>query len=306
MCTNWLEKSLYGLRKTNMETIQRIHLSLLHAGRIRVGTNWKFDQVISPFARLYLIIEGEAMVYHQQQTFLLKPGFLYLIPSFTLSRYRCETEMEQYYLTFLEDTSTGISIFNQLAFCYETAAFPVDGPLFSRLLDINPDASLRNIDPKVYDNRANLLSFNQPFSPKPDARLLETEAIMTQLLSRFILPDQQRSAGHSRITNQYRTVLTYINTHLHEKITVGELAALQGMHVDYFSRQFQAVLGVRPVDYIINKRMERAQILMTTSSLTLQAIAEQVGISDIYYFSRLFKRRFGMPPARYRKQTGLV
>ncbi|OIN55579.1 helix-turn-helix domain-containing protein [Arsenicibacter rosenii] len=285
-----------------MEAGQQLKLSLLHAGHIRVGTNWNFDGVISPFARLYLITDGDAWVIHQHQKFQLKPGFLYLIPSFTLSRYGCETEMEQYYLTFLEDTDTGQSVFNQLTFCYETPARPVDPHLFRRLLDINPEASLQNIDPKVYDNRANLLSFNQPFSTKPDARLIETQAILTQLLSRFMLPDQQHTAGISQTVNQYRTVLAFIHAHLQEKLTVGELAGLLGMHVDYFSRQFLAVLGVRPIDYIINKRMERAQLLMTTTDLSLQDIAEQVGISDIYYFSRLFKRRFGVPPARYRKQ----
>ena len=71
-------------------------------------------------------------------------------------------------------------------------------------------------------------------------------------------------------------------------------------HLDVYKRQ---VLGVRPLDYIINKRLERAKLLITTSSLSLQEIADRVGVFDIYYFSKLFKSRFGIAPSQYRKQV---
>lgn len=274
-------------------------LNLLHLGHIRVGSEWRFDSVISPFSRLYLVMGGIAWVYHHQKKYELKPGYLYLIPSFSLSRYQCDTVMEQYYLSFLEEP--GSSIFDQASFCYETPALANDEQLFSRLLTLHPNRSLPNIDPKAYDNRADLLSFNQPVVFQPDSRGTETQGILLQLLSRFIRPADDTEKPLPPTTKQFSQVLAYIHTHLHEKLSVEQLAALQRLNVDYFSRQFQAVLGSRPIDYIINKRMEQAQLLVATSSLSLPEIAEQVGIADIYYFSRLFKRRFGMPPGRYRK-----
>lgn len=283
-----------------------LNLSLLHSGHIVLGPEWQFDGVISPFCRLYLITDGKAWVWHHQQKFILKPGYLYLIPSFSLSRYHCENSMTQYYLSFLEETETGLSIFDVLSFHYEVPALAIDTLLFDRLLALHPNRHLHNIDPKRYDNQPELLSFNQPSRGLLTVQFLETQGILFQLLSRFLsgLPEtaDRRPTAHI----QLRNVLSYIHTHLQEKITVEQLATLQNLNVDYFSRQFQSLLGLRPVDYIIRKRLERSQILMTTTAFSLQEIAEQVGISDIYYFSRLFKRRFGEPPGHFRKRIRRV
>jgi len=289
-----------------LDTLQKLTLTLLHMGHIDVGTEWQFDRVISPFSRLYLILSGEAWVYHHGQKFTLRPGHLYLIPAFSPSRYHCETRMEQYYLSFLNETESGLSLFDLATFAYETPALPLDKLLLERLLSLHQGRSLRNIDPKVYDNRPDLLSFNQPLHHKPDAGIVETQGILLQLLSRFLLPATEATTRPLRAAVQLRSALAYIHTHLHEKLTVEQLAEQQHVNVDYFSRQFQALLGIRPSEYIIHKRLERAQVLMATSSGSLQEIAEQAGIPDIYYFSRLFKRRFGLPPGQYRKQVWRV
>ncbi len=289
-----------------LDSYLNLKLSLLHLGEITLGREWQFEGVISPFSRLYLITKGEAYVWHHQQKFFLQPGHLYLIPSFTLSRYSCDSMMVQYYISFLEETENGPSVFDLLPFCYEVQALDSDKDLFKRLLTLNPGRSLQNIDPKVYDNQSNLLSFNRNSQDQPIAQLMETQGILLQLLSRFMQNATEATNRQAQGQVQLRIVLNYIHAHLHEKITVEQLAALQRLNVDYFSRQFQHQLGIRPILYITNKRLERAQVLITTTSLSLQEIAEQVGVSDIYYFSRLFKRRFGMPPARYRKSTGQV
>lgn len=288
------------------DSFSTLRLSLLHTGYIDLGSEWQFEGVISPFSRLYLITEGEAWVMHHQQKFTLKPGYLYLIPSFSLSRYHCEKQMTQYYVSFLEETESGLSVFDVLGFDYEIPTRTIDHLLVERLLELNPGRTLQNIDPKVYDNQPGLLSFNQPPQGQPVDQLLETQGILLQLLARFVTGNNEKTVRQTKAHRQLRSVLNYIHTHLHEKITVEQLATLQHQNVDYFSRQFQQQLGIRPTDYIINKRLERAQLLMTTSSYALQEIAERVGISDIYYFSRLFKRRFAMPPGRYRKLSSQV
>jgi transcriptional regulator GlxA family with amidase domain len=60
------------------------------------------------------------------------------------------------------------------------------------------------------------------------------------------------------------------------------------------------------MEYIHNKRLERAQLLLTTSSASLKEIAGRVGIPNIYYFSRLFKRKYAVPPGEYRKMKWQV
>ncbi len=62
------------------------------------------------------------------------------------------------------------------------------------------------------------------------------------------------------------------------------------------------IMEIRPIDFINNKRLERAQLLLTTTDKPLQDIAEKVGIPNLSYFSRMFKRKFGIPPAKFRIQ----
>lgn len=287
-----------------IDTLYTLKFNLLHVGYASLGSDWQFDGVLSPFSRLYFITEGEAWVYHNQQKYVLKPGYMYLIPKFSVSRYHCDTNMEQYYISFLDDSESGLSVFDMLPFVYEAKASHFDKELFQRLLELHPGRTILKSDPKTYDNRADLLSFNQKYPPTNEHHLIETQGILLQLVSRFIRPTTAfGNASEKHRHSDIGFVLRFIHTHLDKKLTVEQLAGLQGLNCDYFSRQFQKVLGVRPLDYIINKRLERAKLLITTSSLSLQEIADRVGVFDIYYFSKLFKSRFGIAPSQYRKQV---
>ena len=57
-----------------------------------------------------------------------------------------------------------------------------------------------------------------------------------------------------------------------------------------------------PKQYIVSLRMTNAQMLLESSSYTIQEIADFVGYGDALYFGRLFKREMGMTPSQYRKQ----
>ncbi len=283
------------------DAIKSLRLSLLHMGFIQLDSRWQYDQVISPFSRLYLITDGEGWVWHNGQKFTLKPGHLYLIPSFTYSRYHCDQFLEQYYISFFDEMREGLSIYDLKSMRYEVEAQPLDYSLMARLLAQNPGRTIQQPNPKEYDNRPEVLSFNQPRPNQSMSQFVETNGILLQLFSRFLgvenEDDQQRAKG----LHQLASVLQYIDGHLHDKLTVEQLAAKVHLHVDYFSRLFLSIVGVRPIDYIINKRLERAQLLIMTSPMALKEIAESVGIPSIYYFSRLFKRRFGIPPGQYRE-----
>lgn len=288
------------------DCLTTLKISLLHIGYIQLGTEWQFDKVISPFSRLYLITEGEGWVFHNNQKYVLKPGYLYLIPSFTYSRYHCDEYLAQYYISFLEDIAGGLSVFEIQPFLYERKAHELDRPLFERLLALNPGRSIAQPDPKTYDNRPELLSFNQPQPDQPPAHYLESQGILHQLFSRFFACDNTSQDTHKKTLHQLTSVLQYIHKNLHRKLTVEQLATDHCLHPDYFSRLFFKVLGIRPLDYINNKRLERAQLLLSTSHASLSEVAEMVGIPNIYYFSRLFKQKLNMPPGKYRKMKWQV
>ncbi|GAL85995.1 hypothetical protein MYP_3224 [Sporocytophaga myxococcoides] len=92
------------------------------------------------------------------------------------------------------------------------------------------------------------------------------------------------------------TLKEVIESHLYTGIPVTELAKLCNMSHSTFTRNFKEVYNDSPVNYINNKRLDRAKELLKLSKVPLSQIAYDLGFNDPGYFSRLFKRKFGMPP----------
>ncbi|MEM8967754.1 MAG: AraC family transcriptional regulator [Bacteroidota bacterium] len=289
-----------------LDTLRTLRLRLLHIGFASLNHRWQFERVISPFSRLYLITGGDAWVFHNDRKYTLKPGYLYLIPSYTDSKYHCDHFMEQYYISFLDEMEEGLSIYETLAFTYEVKAQAIDYHLFKRLLQLNPDKPIKKIDPKAYDNRSDLLSFNLPETQQSWSDFMESQGVLLQLFSRFLanttLDQEKKIKSYRRLAATIR----FIHRNIKEKLTVEELAEQAYLHPDYFSRLFMSITGVRPIEYIQKMRMERAQLLLTTTNAAVSEIAEEVGIPNVPYFSRLFKRNYNISPARYRTERGQV
>ena len=81
---------------------------------------------------------------------------------------------------------------------------------------------------------------------------------------------------------------------------LADLARTAGLHPTYFSDQFKKIVGVRPLEYLMRRRIERAQYLLLTSHASVKEIASAVGISDPAYFSRVFTRLCRVAPSEYR------
>lgn len=85
---------------------------------------------------------------------------------------------------------------------------------------------------------------------------------------------------------------------------VTEMARITGMAERTFKRRFQAATGMTPLEYIHHVRLEEAKDLLEGSNNPVEAIAVDVGYSDNSFFTRLFKRKVGMTPAKYRQRFG--
>ncbi|TVQ83980.1 MAG: helix-turn-helix domain-containing protein [Chromatiaceae bacterium] len=83
---------------------------------------------------------------------------------------------------------------------------------------------------------------------------------------------------------------------------VARLVAESGLAERTFKRRFQAATGYSPVEYVQALRVEEAKHLLETTRETIDLIAHRVGYEDPTFFQRLFKRRTGVTPARYRQR----
>ena len=220
------------------KSLSDINLTLLNVGYANLGTNWNFKNVLSPFCRIYYIISGEARVHENDRTLILKPDYLYLIPSYTFHGYSCDERMEQYFIHILEEVGSGLSIFNLKNFDNEVPANILDKGLFERLLEINPNRGLLNDDPKNYDNRNSMLNFADRNENISTQDYLESQGILRMLLSRFIAAGSAEQAAHPVKSKKIIDTLYYISANIADDLSVAALAQHNFMNADYFSRLF--------------------------------------------------------------------
>ncbi|MBO5033583.1 MAG: helix-turn-helix transcriptional regulator [Lachnospiraceae bacterium] len=122
-------------------------------------------------------------------------------------------------------------------------------------------------------------------------------------VSRYCLSDELESAGmlSARSYQKVLEVQNYLHTSYQEQITGDLLASRFHMNFDYLNSLFRQSVG-RPIfQYLCSLRIARAKELLTTTSMRISQISEQVGFTDESYFSKVFKKYTGSCPADYAK-----
>lgn len=297
-----------GVYKSNMNKFRlKSTFSLLNADYVQLNKNWNYRNIISPFYRLYLIDGGEGKLSSPDNSQVLEKGYLYLIPSFTTCNYYCREHLSQYYLHIIEESTGGAFLFASCRRVLKMPATRADEEYFKRILLLNPNRGLRKSnDPKVYEKNATIQSFRDLNNLSPLHAVMETEGIILQILSRFLSSDDFQLKQPANIPLKILEVVNYIQSNLQSLLTVAQLAARTHQHPDYFSRLFHECTGERPIPYIQNKRIERAQFLLITSDLSISDIAAETGFESISYFSRTFKKLCGQTPGEYKKNNMLI
>nr|WP_256217415.1 response regulator transcription factor [Paenibacillus sp. OV219] len=110
------------------------------------------------------------------------------------------------------------------------------------------------------------------------------------------------STNRSHYTNtQMIRATEYIEAHYaDEQISLQDLCRHVLMSTSYFSLIFKQYTGETFIEYLTRVRVEKAKVLLSTTSLKLYEIAEKVGYADPNYFSLLFKKHAGQAPREYR------
>lgn len=100
-----------------------------------------------------------------------------------------------------------------------------------------------------------------------------------------------------------RKIITYINSDLTADLSLKAMSEWLNVNASYLSTLFKKEVGIPLTDFVNRQRIEQAKKLLVVTDLPTKTIAQQCGIPDIYYFSRLFKKRIGVTPKLYRENV---
>lgn len=131
---------------------------------------------------------------------------------------------------------------------------------------------------------------------------IRVKALLLELIADYVqvsLPEDVRVS--SQTDRQIGDVLQFMHSHIREDLSNTALAVRFHMHPNHFVRYFKARTGQTPAKYVTTHRMELAKNLLEESKATISEVMEQIGMSDLSHFSRLFKTYYGCSPRQYRK-----
>ena len=260
--------------------VEQMHPLVLNVGLAVHNADWNWKNVNSPFTRLYYVTEGSAQIELPDGIYTLSPKHMYFIPAFTIHTNICKSNFVHYYLHIYEDHYSDNDWLDHWKFPVEIEATDLDLALFKRLCEINPHMTLQKSDPTTYDNNPTLMQNLIKNRQRAFCDKVESRGIVFQLLSRFFKQGQSKIEMED---NRIAKTVLYIRKHLNEAIELEKLAEISCLSKDHFIRLFKKELGTTPLQYINQKKIEKAQLLLITEELAVKEIAFQLAFDDYSY-----------------------
>ncbi len=133
--------------------------------------------------------------------------------------------------------------------------------------------------------------------------LISSQASFMSLLKEMIRKYTLLVKNHSLkgYSMHIRKVITAINQDLTEDLSLKTQAEALNVNPSYLSTLFKKETGMTLTDYVNNKRIEHALLLLNSTDMQIQTIALYCGIPDVNYFTKVFKKIVGKTPKEYRE-----
>ncbi len=160
--------------------------------------------------------------------------------------------------------------------------------------DIHP-ISVTNIHSlqTIFERAVNLWMFRKP------AYVHRCMAELYNILA-FLEEQQNISYQNQHCYSMIRSSLAYLEAHCQDPmLSVNSLAEIAGISEIYFRKIFTALYGTSPARYIRTIRIEKAKTYLLDREMRVTDVAEAVGFSNLYHFSRTFKHMVGVSPTEY-------
>lgn len=281
-----------------MDRIEALDFIVLNLGHARTVHAWGNRDISSPFARIYYVKQGRAVVHLPACDQELSPGHMYLIPTFQPHSYECDPGFEFYYLFVYQRMSDNRDVFEAYDLPLEVRSNEATQLLFENYCTLYPQLHLPTADAEQFDRHPSYRDYAKAYMHMEAYERMQLHGLVEILFSYFM------KHGHATsLVNDPRLqrVLTYIHQHLSSPITLEQLADVACLTRASLIRSFRQALAITPLQYILRRKIQEAQALLLGTDLTVQEIGRRVGFEDTSYFIRLFRKSLGFTPQDYRE-----
>lgn len=216
----------------------------------------------------------------------------------------------------IEIVPAGAELFARWSTEKENMLFLLDDRCFAALAAEEADVAGFELEPPkagTIDRRALALAqmARDEFERGELASPLGLDSIMT-LLSLHILRNYASRVGRREAfvgglaPRALRAVLDHVEDNLGGNLSITELARVAGLSPGHFLRAFRASVGQAPHQYVLGQRLMRAERLMMTSTLPVNAVASAAGFCSNSHLSATMKRLRGRTPTELRREAGRI
>ena len=140
---------------------------------------------------------------------------------------------------------------------------------------------------------------------KTEGYQLAVKGLLFQFFFLLISNRQKKetaSVSQTKSLEKMKTILKYVEEHYDEHITIDDMAALTYYSKSHFMKFFKQHMGTGFIDYLNDYRLTMAERLLKSSDSPVLEIAAQSGFDNLSYFNRIFKRKYGISPGKWRTQ----
>ncbi len=100
-----------------------------------------------------------------------------------------------------------------------------------------------------------------------------------------------------------KNIYAYIDEFIFNDMSVQQISESFGYSAKHIGRVFKAKTGITIHEYINDERLEKAKMLLRDTNYSITDVSSKSGFNNLTYFNRIFKKKFGLTPREFRKQT---
>lgn len=280
----------------NEKNIYNIDFELLYISKSKYGEDWHSTSHFHPFTEIFFITHGNGIIEIDYIDVSVKEGDLIIINP------NCpHTEKSSYnYMDQLEYIVFGINNLTLANKSLPQLNGETPNPTYYKIMNFN-------------NNKNVILYYLNTLVHEVEEKESNYELACKSILTLFIIYISRNAESTLLIADNPEKlniecvkIKNYIDSHYSENITLDILSNLSYVNKFHLVHLFTKQMGISPINYLINRRIEESKNLLTTTNYTIRDISTIVGFSNSSYFSQMFKKFTGYSPRMYKNKYTIL